>query len=159
VRTTDSVCRMGGDEFMLILEGAGSAHEIERIGQRVLRCLTEGYAIHDRHVHITPSIGAVVHDGHESDTELVQRADAAMYTAKRAGKCRLVLVSAAEEAGDTADAPASSAEPGPLLSLISSPNSNDKEGPAEGKGATGSAGKVESPDHARQTNQPPSHAA
>jgi diguanylate cyclase (GGDEF)-like protein/PAS domain S-box-containing protein len=91
VRTTDSVCRIGGDEFMLILEGAGNLDEINRIGQRVLRCLTELYAIAGCHLHVTPSIGAVVHDGQESDAALVQRADAAMYAAKNAGKCRMVL--------------------------------------------------------------------
>jgi diguanylate cyclase (GGDEF)-like protein len=161
VRTTDSVCRMGGDEFMLILEGAGSAHEIERIGQRVLRCLTEGYAILGKHLHITPSIGAVVHDGNESDTELVQRADAAMYSAKHAGKCRLVLVSAPESA-DISDAPAPSAEPGPLLSLISSHNSNDKNPPAEGAGGPNKSGNADNfgnADSASPASQTPSHAA
>lgn len=91
VRNTDTVCRMGGDEFMLILEGAGNTDEIQRIGQRVLCCLTESYAIAGQHLRVTPSIGAVVHEPHESDTALVQRADAAMYAAKNAGKCRMVL--------------------------------------------------------------------
>lgn len=91
VRTTDTVCRMGGDEFMLILEGAGTSGEIQRIGQRVLCCLTESYAIEGKHLRVTPSIGAVVHEPQESDTTLVQRADAAMYAAKNAGKCRMVL--------------------------------------------------------------------
>ena len=98
VRNTDSVCRMGGDEFMLILEGSGNPYEVRRIGQRVLTCLTEAYAIMGHHIKVTPSIGAVIHDGRESDTDLVQRADAAMYTAKHMGKCRMVL----DETGDEA---------------------------------------------------------
>jgi len=91
VRTTDTVCRVGGDEFMLILEGAGAPHEIQRIGYRVLRCLTESYVISGHHLRVTPSIGAVVHDGAEPDSVLVQRADAAMYAAKNGGKCRMVM--------------------------------------------------------------------
>lgn len=91
VRTTDVVCRMGGDEFMLILEGAGAVHDVQRMGQRVLTCLSEAYAIEGNHIIVTPSIGAVMHDGQEPDTELIERADAAMYAAKHGGKGRLVM--------------------------------------------------------------------
>lgn len=97
VRTTDIVCRMGGDEFMLILEGAGTTFDIQRTGQRLLTCLSEAYAISGHHIAVTPSIGAVVHDGREADTALVQRADAAMYAAKHGGKGRLVLAGTGEE--------------------------------------------------------------
>lgn len=91
VRTTDIVCRMGGDEFTLILEAAGTTHDIQRMGQRILTCLSEAYAIGGHHIAVTPSIGAVVYDGREADAELVQRADAAMYRAKHEGKGRLVM--------------------------------------------------------------------
>jgi diguanylate cyclase (GGDEF)-like protein/PAS domain S-box-containing protein len=96
VRTTDIVCRLGGDEFMVILEGAGMPHEVERIGQRILTCLSEAYTLEGHHVKATPSIGLVVHQPHENEAALMQRADAAMYSAKRAGKCRMVL-----DLGDT----------------------------------------------------------
>ena len=91
VRTTDIVCRMGGDEFMVILEGAGMPHEVERIGQRILTCLSEAYTLEGHHIKATPSIGLVVHHAQETEADLMQRADAAMYSAKRAGKCRMVL--------------------------------------------------------------------
>ena len=91
VRTTDIVCRMGGDEFVMILEGAGMPHEVERIGQRILTCLSEAYTLEGHHIKATPSIGVVIHQVNESETSLLQRADAAMYSAKRAGKCRMVL--------------------------------------------------------------------
>lgn len=91
VRTTDVVCRLGGDEFILILEGAGAVHDVQRMGQRVLTCLSEAYAIDGHHITVTPSIGAVMHDGQEPDTELIERADAAMYAAKHGGKGRLVM--------------------------------------------------------------------
>ncbi len=91
MRTTDIVCRMGGDEFMLILEGAGAVHDVQRMGQRLLTCLSEAYAIEGHHITVTPSIGAVVHDGQEPDTRLIERADAAMYAAKHGGKGRLVM--------------------------------------------------------------------
>lgn len=96
VRTTDIVCRMGGDEFMLILEGAGAVHDVQRMGQRVLTCLSEAYAIEGHHITVTPSIGAVMHDGQEPDTSLIERADSAMYAAKHGGKGRLVMDTASE---------------------------------------------------------------
>lgn len=91
MRTTDIVCRMGGDEFMLILEGAGTTQDVQRMGTRVLTCLSEAYAIEGHHITVTPSIGAVMHDGQEPDTHLIERADAAMYAAKNGGKGRLVM--------------------------------------------------------------------
>ena len=81
---------------MVILEGAGMPHEVERIGQRILTCLSEAYTLEGHHVKATPSIGLVVHQQHENEATLMQRADAAMYSAKRAGKCRMVL-----DLGDT----------------------------------------------------------
>jgi diguanylate cyclase (GGDEF)-like protein/PAS domain S-box-containing protein len=91
MRTTDIVCRMGGDEFMLILEGAGTTQDVQRMGTRVLTCLSEAYAIEGHHITVTPSIGAVMHDGQEPDTRLIERADASMYAAKNGGKGRLVM--------------------------------------------------------------------
>lgn len=91
VRTTDIVCRLGGDEFMVILEGAGMPHEVERVGQRILNCLSEAYALQGQHITATPSIGVVIHHVDETESDLLRRADAAMYAAKHAGKSRMVL--------------------------------------------------------------------
>lgn len=106
VRTTDIVCRIGGDEFMLILEGAGAMHDVQRMGQRVLTCLSEAYAIEGHHITVTPSIGAVMHDGQERDSDLVERADAAMYAAKHGGKGRLVMATAPSDPPHQASAAA-----------------------------------------------------
>lgn len=93
VRTTDHVCRMGGDEFMLVLEGPGQTEEVTRIGERVLAAIREAHVIGGHYIHVTPSVGVAVYDGQESDQRLIQRADAAMYAAKRAGKSQMVLAS------------------------------------------------------------------
>jgi diguanylate cyclase (GGDEF)-like protein/PAS domain S-box-containing protein len=94
VRTTDRACRMGGDEFMLILEGPGQMHEINRIGERVLQSIKEPFSLGDQEVRISSSIGVVVYDGAESDHDLIRRADEAMYAAKHAGKNRMVFFEA-----------------------------------------------------------------
>jgi diguanylate cyclase (GGDEF)-like protein/PAS domain S-box-containing protein len=91
VRTTDIVCRLGGDEFMVILEGAGMPHEVERIGKRILTCLSEAYTLAGHHIKATPSIGVVIHHVDESEQDLLRRADATMYAAKHAGKARMIM--------------------------------------------------------------------
>jgi diguanylate cyclase (GGDEF)-like protein/PAS domain S-box-containing protein len=103
VRTTDIVCRLGGDEFMVILEGAGMPHEVERIGKRILTCLSEAYTLGGHHIKATPSIGVVIHQTDESEQDLLQRADATMYAAKHAGKARMIM--------DTGSAKEASAAP------------------------------------------------
>jgi diguanylate cyclase (GGDEF)-like protein/PAS domain S-box-containing protein len=91
VRATDIVCRLGGDEFMVILEGAGMPHEVELIGKRILTCLSEAYTLGGHHIKATPSIGVVIHQADESEQNLLRRADATMYAAKHAGKARMIL--------------------------------------------------------------------
>ena len=91
VRDTDCVCRLAGDEFTIILEGAGHPSEVHRIGQRILDRLSQPCVLGDETVWPGASVGAALFDLQDSHDSLCQRADTAMYTAKRAGKARFVL--------------------------------------------------------------------
>lgn len=91
VRTTDCVCRLAGDEFTVILEGAGHPEEVHRIGQRIVERVSAEITLAGKAVRVTPSIGAAVSRADESDEALCARADSAMYQAKRTGKARLVM--------------------------------------------------------------------
>src|SRR3989344_4052810 len=91
VRDTDCVCRLAGDEFTVILEGAGHPTEVHRIGQRILDRLGQPCVIGNETVWPGASIGATLFEAQDTHDSLCQRADAAMYTAKRAGKARFVL--------------------------------------------------------------------
>lgn len=91
VRDTDCLCRLAGDEFTIILEGAGHPTEVHRIGQRILERLGEPCVIGEETVWPGASVGAALFEAQDSHDSLCQRADAAMYTAKRAGKARFVL--------------------------------------------------------------------
>jgi diguanylate cyclase (GGDEF)-like protein/PAS domain S-box-containing protein len=91
VRKTDCVCRLAGDEFTIILEGAGHPSEVRRVGQRILEQLSEPCHIGQETVWPAASLGAAVFEAHDSQDSLCQRADAAMYRAKHAGKGRFVL--------------------------------------------------------------------
>jgi diguanylate cyclase (GGDEF)-like protein/PAS domain S-box-containing protein len=91
VRLTDCVCRLAGDEFTVILEGAGHPDEVIRICKRILERLNQPHELMGDIVIVSPSIGAAVYESGETPDQMCQRADAAMYAAKRGGKANFVL--------------------------------------------------------------------
>ena len=91
VRTTDCVCRLSGDEFTVILENAGHPEEVTLIAQRILARLAQPCQLGADTVFARASIGAAVCQPGDDMDALCQRADAAMYGAKHAGKGRFVL--------------------------------------------------------------------
>lgn len=89
VRAYDTVARMGGDEFTVILNNLDSQIVTERIAQTILDKLSEPFYLGDEVVYITTSIGISVYpmDGTEIDV-LLKNADQAMYAAKELGRNR-----------------------------------------------------------------------
>jgi diguanylate cyclase (GGDEF)-like protein/PAS domain S-box-containing protein len=93
-RSSDTICRFGGDEFLYLAEGLTSPLEAERIAERLLGALTEPFRFDDVHLEQLASVGIVVWDKtntHTDNIELVQNADASMYEAKRQGHGHLVV--------------------------------------------------------------------
>ncbi|WP_374429986.1 bifunctional diguanylate cyclase/phosphodiesterase [Ideonella dechloratans] len=91
VREHDTVCRMGGDEFVLLLPVLKHEEEAEFIVQRVLQSLRRPYSLAaEGAVHVTASAGLALypHDTHDGET-LLRLADAALYQAKAAGRDQL----------------------------------------------------------------------
>ncbi|MGA0609083.1 diguanylate cyclase domain-containing protein [Caldimonas sp. KR1-144] len=88
VRRVDFVARLGGDEFVIVLEGAGGEADRAAQCERVIAALSAPHVLKGRRVVATPSIGLAVWRRGEALDSLRQRADAAMYLAKRAGKGR-----------------------------------------------------------------------
>lgn len=86
VREVDTVARMGGDEFTVILEGLTCEEDITLVAQRITTSLAEPFHIGEQRVLIGVSIGITVYptDDHEVD-ELLKHADVAMYRAKQQG--------------------------------------------------------------------------
>ncbi len=86
VREKDTVCRLGGDEFILLLPGA-SAHGAERVAGKLLDASRQPYQIDRHELTMAPSMGIAVfpQDGMDFDT-LAQSADVAMYRAKQGGR-------------------------------------------------------------------------
>ncbi|RYZ04098.1 MAG: EAL domain-containing protein, partial [Comamonadaceae bacterium] len=81
----DTVARIGGDEFLLLLEGVKDAASCIQTANRVLQALAEPFELAGKVVRIACSIGIVLHPDQGEADKLVASADAAMYVAKRAG--------------------------------------------------------------------------
>ena len=92
VRSTDFVCRLGGDEFTVILENAGTQIHLQETCERVVRLLSAHHLLLGTVALATPSIGAVAWSEGEAAPALCRRADEAMYEAKRAGKATFKLI-------------------------------------------------------------------
>ena len=87
LRDVDVAARLGGDEFAILLEGVGSDDEAVVTAQRLLEALTPPARLGDYEIASTGSIGVALYPDHaDSATELLQRADRAMYRAKQNGR-------------------------------------------------------------------------
>jgi len=86
------VARMGGDEFLILINELNSPDDAWRTAEGLLHILAVVYNICGSEVHSTASIGLVTSDRCQSNAEeVVRNADVAMYEAKRAGRARYVV--------------------------------------------------------------------
>lgn len=91
LRESDSVARIGGDEFVVILEGLGLNRTLEKeaqgIGEKILGALAEPFNVADSTQRIGASLGIAVFPDHAPSMDrLIHVADLAMYEAKRSGE-------------------------------------------------------------------------
>jgi diguanylate cyclase (GGDEF)-like protein/PAS domain S-box-containing protein len=87
VRKEDIVCRLGGDEFIIMLPRIHTAIEPETVAQHILDKIAQPFDIDGLTISISPSIGISLYDKHAKDLEtLIRCADLAMYSAKKGGR-------------------------------------------------------------------------
>ncbi|KZZ32732.1 EAL domain-containing protein [Oleiphilus sp. HI0086] len=87
LRTGDTVGRLGGDEFILILGGLDDEKSAQKTAERILEQFRSSFDIEGRKLMLTASIGIALfpHDG-ATPTDLLRNADSAMYHAKSLGR-------------------------------------------------------------------------
>lgn len=97
VRATDTVVRLAGDEFVILVEGLNEASDATAVAEKILQAMEEPIELGALRLEAGTSIGVALHQGQPGQTaeELLAQADAALYQAKRAGRQRYVLHPAA----------------------------------------------------------------
>lgn len=92
LRVSDTVARIGGDEFVVILHPLNQEIGPSQVAQKLISALMEPIPFEGHHLKIGASIGIAIfpHDGSHFD-ELMNRADTALYRAKAAGRCTFAL--------------------------------------------------------------------
>jgi diguanylate cyclase (GGDEF)-like protein/PAS domain S-box-containing protein len=87
VRESDTVARMGGDEFTIILRAIRGPEDAAHVAEKILATLSHPYHLLGHECRIGASLGIVLYPQHGKNAEeLLSQADSAMYAVKKAGK-------------------------------------------------------------------------
>jgi diguanylate cyclase (GGDEF)-like protein/PAS domain S-box-containing protein len=83
IRKTDTVCRLAGDEFVVILENLGSEHDATLVAQKITAAMSPSVEIGGHTLTLSTSMGIAIRKPGEKDGDaLLRKADAALYVAK-----------------------------------------------------------------------------
>jgi diguanylate cyclase (GGDEF)-like protein/PAS domain S-box-containing protein len=95
VRAADTVARMGGDEFTVLLSEVADGADVEVVAAKILGAMRKPFLLADRELAVTVSIGASLYPLHGADTaSLMKCADLAMYRVKARGRAGFALYDA-----------------------------------------------------------------
>lgn len=87
VRKDDTVGRLGGDEFLIILQDLASLHDAAHVTEKIHAALADPFRVAEQYLHVTTSIGISLFPRDATDAEtLVKYADTALYLAKEEGR-------------------------------------------------------------------------
>ena len=97
-RRDDTVARIGGDEFVLILAGLTGRKRLAHLASRLIRRIEEPIPVGDTLARVSASIGIACHDGGGGLTaaQVLHASDLALYAAKRAGRAQYAFLPVAE---------------------------------------------------------------
>ncbi|MBA43493.1 MAG: hypothetical protein CMF62_05745 [Magnetococcales bacterium] len=92
VRNTDTVSRLGGDEFTIVLSSIKDVNDVQTVAQKVIDSINQPFQIGDADVKAGTSIGISTYPQNGSTAvELIKASDTAMYQAKKTGKNRFCV--------------------------------------------------------------------
>ena len=87
IRPADTIVRMGGDEFIVLLPDLLRDEDVVPVVERLMASIARPYCIQGIDLHVSASVGITLSDGHlEQPMQLIQQADMAMYKAKQQGR-------------------------------------------------------------------------
>ncbi|GGA33815.1 sensor domain-containing protein [Dyella nitratireducens] len=90
LRESDTVGRLGGDEFAVLLQGIHQPDDASIVAEKIHETLNRPFDLDGHQLQISSSIGIAVYPEHGEDRkQLMRHADAAMYAAKKHGRCAL----------------------------------------------------------------------
>ncbi|OPX54531.1 PAS domain S-box-containing protein/diguanylate cyclase (GGDEF) domain-containing protein [Oceanospirillum multiglobuliferum] len=92
IREPDTVARISGDEFTIIIRSVHEIHDLETVAGKIIEQIEQAVIIGEREVYVGASIGISLYPEHGSSSETLKKhADIAMYQAKEAGRGRYKL--------------------------------------------------------------------
>ena len=91
VRASDTVARVGGDEFVVLVEGFFSLEDLRNVASKIVEAMQPPFDLIGRAVHVSASIGVATSLPSSTWEEVLHAADSAMYEAKAAGSGRFVI--------------------------------------------------------------------
>ena len=87
LRSSDSVARIGGDEFLILLNPVGNRMETEKVANKIIQKIAEPIKIGEKSINIGMSIGISLYPDRETSVDqLIINADSAMYKIKKGKK-------------------------------------------------------------------------
>ena len=88
IRDVDTLSRVGGDEFVVVLEELHRKNDVHLIAERIMASFAEDIVVMKKNIKVTLSIGIAIYDhqGEETLDALMKKADIALYEAKGAGR-------------------------------------------------------------------------
>lgn len=92
VSRSSTPSRIGGDEFLVLLEDLAEEADAAAVAQRLLTSISEPYILNDQQLQVTASIGiATSRQAYACAADVIRDADTAMYRAKQAGRARYAM--------------------------------------------------------------------
>jgi diguanylate cyclase (GGDEF)-like protein/PAS domain S-box-containing protein len=89
IRHIDTISRLGGDEFIVLLSQIAAAEDAARVAEKLIAAVSEPYRIEEHELLLTASVGISIYpDSGTEANSLLRNADASMYSAKESGRNR-----------------------------------------------------------------------